>query len=173
MSISRRTSVLRCSRVRSIYVDVGGETRAQRMVTGARFRDTYAHRNTLDDFGKISCSVVGGKQREFRSRRAADALDLPFTNAAAVGVDLKLDRLAGTNFGELSLLEVRGDPDACVGNNAQKGLSRRDQLSDLNLLSRDFPGCRCGDARKQVDRKSTRLNSSHPSISYAVFCLKK
>src|SRR5690348_18225707 len=23
-----------------------------------------------------------------------------------------------------------------------------------------------------VDRKSTRLNSSHPSISYAVFCLK-
>src|SRR5690348_17696559 len=25
----------------------------------------------------------------------------------------------------------------------------------------------------QQDRKSTRLNSSHPSISYAVFCLKK
>src|SRR5690348_18182325 len=25
----------------------------------------------------------------------------------------------------------------------------------------------------QRDRKSTRLNSSHPSISYAVFCLKK
>src|SRR5438309_6866285 len=25
----------------------------------------------------------------------------------------------------------------------------------------------------QVDRKSTRLNSSHSSISYAVFCLKK
>src|SRR5699024_12037762 len=26
---------------------------------------------------------------------------------------------------------------------------------------------------KQADRKSTRLNSSHVSISYAVFCLKK
>src|SRR5690348_7186495 len=26
---------------------------------------------------------------------------------------------------------------------------------------------------RAVDRKSTRLNSSHPSISYAVFCLKK
>src|SRR5690348_17758242 len=24
-----------------------------------------------------------------------------------------------------------------------------------------------------IDRKSTRLNFSHPSISYAVFCLKK
>src|SRR5699024_12702846 len=27
--------------------------------------------------------------------------------------------------------------------------------------------------QKQTDRKSTRLNSSHVSISYAVFCLKK
>src|SRR5690348_17618737 len=27
--------------------------------------------------------------------------------------------------------------------------------------------------RRKLDRKSTRLNSSHPSISYAVFCLKK
>src|SRR5690348_17845147 len=26
---------------------------------------------------------------------------------------------------------------------------------------------------ERPDRKSTRLNSSHPSISYAVFCLKK
>src|SRR5690348_17521107 len=26
---------------------------------------------------------------------------------------------------------------------------------------------------EDLDRKSTRLNSSHPSISYAVFCLKK
>src|SRR5689334_23583405 len=30
----------------------------------------------------------------------------------------------------------------------------------------DYPTCR-------GDRKSTRLNSSHSSISYAVFCLKK
>src|SRR3712207_8766551 len=29
------------------------------------------------------------------------------------------------------------------------------------------------DARPQEDRKSTRLNSSHANISYAVFCLKK
>src|SRR5206468_4899430 len=29
----------------------------------------------------------------------------------------------------------------------------------------------CGDGRR--DRKSTRLNSSHDQISYAVFCLKK
>src|SRR3712207_1595762 len=29
------------------------------------------------------------------------------------------------------------------------------------------------DPRDQADRKSTRLNSSHANISYAVFCLKK
>src|SRR6267378_7491522 len=28
-------------------------------------------------------------------------------------------------------------------------------------------------ARRRADRKSTRLNSSHVEISYAVFCLKK
>src|SRR3712207_7613986 len=30
-----------------------------------------------------------------------------------------------------------------------------------------------GDAEQVEDRKSTRLNSSHANISYAVFCLKK
>src|SRR3712207_8894393 len=30
-----------------------------------------------------------------------------------------------------------------------------------------------GEAVAQIDRKSTRLNSSHANISYAVFCLKK
>src|SRR5437763_9588136 len=30
-----------------------------------------------------------------------------------------------------------------------------------------------GDRRAKRDRKSTRLNSSHRCISYAVFCLKK
>src|SRR3712207_7948998 len=29
------------------------------------------------------------------------------------------------------------------------------------------------DARRDEDRKSTRLNSSHANISYAAFCLKK
>src|SRR5437588_8788575 len=30
-----------------------------------------------------------------------------------------------------------------------------------------------GETSKRADRKSTRLNSSHTVISYAVFCLKK
>src|SRR5438309_6363119 len=35
------------------------------------------------------------------------------------------------------------------------------------------PGKKCPPLRLDTDRKSTRLNSSHSSISYAVFCLKK
>src|SRR5947207_6935794 len=34
-------------------------------------------------------------------------------------------------------------------------------------------GVRCPLSGKPRDRKSTRLNSSHTVISYAVFCLKK
>src|SRR2546421_8738398 len=37
---------------------------------------------------------------------------------------------------------------------------------------RDQPG-RGDEAHRRPDRKSTRLNSSHDQISYAVFCLKK
>src|SRR3712207_8426456 len=47
-------------------------------------------------------------------------------------------------------------------------------------LRRDRAGGRRGvharprrTARERPDRKSTRLNSSHANISYAVFCLKK
>src|SRR5690348_18025330 len=45
-------------------------------------------------------------------------------------------------------------------------------------LAKDVTGGNDGDGMGQFgklasDRKSTRLNSSHPSISYAVFCLKK
>src|SRR2546421_7034833 len=36
-----------------------------------------------------------------------------------------------------------------------------------------FGGIGTPDAPRRRDRKSTRLNSSHDQISYAVFCLKK
>src|SRR2546430_12926881 len=37
----------------------------------------------------------------------------------------------------------------------------------------DKPVVVSGGGPRAVDRKSTRLNSSHSQISYAVFCLKK
>src|SRR5207249_10402963 len=52
---------------------------------------------------------------------------------------------------------------------------RRTRLIDRNLYEgHDHPG-QGGENEdtEDEDRKSTRLNSSHVSISYAVFCLKK
>src|SRR5207253_7817306 len=50
--------------------------------------------------------------------------------------------------------------------------------SDLLKLKSVFAPIRCTSRRSSSDqcsrdRKSTRLNSSHVAISYAVFCLKK
>src|SRR5438874_3926179 len=44
------------------------------------------------------------------------------------------------------------------------------EVTDDGLQFDDFPSGFC---RSLGDRKSTRLNSSHVEISYAVFCLKK
>src|SRR5690348_17970365 len=56
-------------------------------------------------------------------------------------------------------------------------LSLHDALPILQRLRRRVGGALYvaphGSRRVPRDRKSTRLNSSHPSISYAVFCLKK
>src|SRR5690606_42157244 len=40
-------------------------------------------------------------------------------------------------------------------------------------LAKGRPGPRGDSGFEEEDRKSTRLNSSHVKISYAVFCLKK
>src|SRR2546430_4999578 len=43
----------------------------------------------------------------------------------------------------------------------------------VDLIAAADPLGRVEQQRKAQDRKSTRLNSSHSQISYAVFCLKK
>src|SRR3712207_7403887 len=47
-------------------------------------------------------------------------------------------------------------------------------LMDLGFqLGRRFRSLKLWMVIRTLDRKSTRLNSSHANISYAVFCLKK
>src|SRR5687768_17850917 len=45
--------------------------------------------------------------------------------------------------------------------------------SRTTAAGRRCAGLRVADHVRRLDRKSTRLNSSHGYISYAVFCLKK
>src|SRR2546430_8721175 len=53
---------------------------------------------------------------------------------------------------------------------SQRG-DRAEALRVLAEVDRERPDYR--EAARLLDRKSTRLNSSHSQISYAVFCLKK
>src|SRR5207247_4685684 len=65
-------------------------------------------------------------------------------------------------------LDARGTP---------KDLETFDGTMDLNAVGRDKARADGIEVQEEVerleDRKSTRLNSSHEWISYAVFCLKK
>src|SRR5699024_12755666 len=60
------------------------------------------------------------------------------------------------SFFVLLLFILKKDPDILVG----KFITSNDHLFPQHFIDK-------------IDRKSTRLNSSHVSISYAVFCLKK
>src|SRR5690349_24575744 len=63
-------------------------------------------------------------------------------------------------------LDLRPDAPAAQG---ESSYSREKFMQDVDRIKEYIAA---GDAF-QVDRKSTRLNSSHVEISYAVFCLKK
>src|SRR5438876_3802318 len=59
-----------------------------------------------------------------------------------------------------------------VGDGGARQKERALLVQDLRVERSDRPA-RLPIQHHHADRKSTRLNSSHPSISYAVFCLKK
>src|SRR5688572_31828216 len=50
---------------------------------------------------------------------------------------------------------------------------RTDRMNALAVLLAAPPAALAFGVKYASDRKSTRLNSSHSQISYAVFCLKK
>src|SRR5690625_6364699 len=84
-----------------------------------------------------------------------------------------IDRLGGDGEGQ-SQVALAGRTEGRAGN--------RGEVVLLQQLGRQIPGVQSPvlDVDEGVegrlgaeDRKSTRLNSSHVAISYAVFCLKK
>src|SRR3712207_8070698 len=65
-----------------------------------------------------------------------------------------------------SRLRRRRDPRRDVRADLRRRLHLHRLMPEHEPVSAPPPG-------EQIDRKSTRLNSSHANISYAVFCLKK
>src|SRR5438034_2255476 len=67
-------------------------------------------------------------------------------------------------------------PYPCVGSSAnvfRMSISSVPWTRSLGLSGINLPLGYQGEHTPLLDRKSTRLNSSHTVISYAVFCLKK
>src|SRR2546429_1658938 len=62
-------------------------------------------------------------------------------------------------------------PDPIPATNTFAGIVNKVEPAVVNIATTQVLERR--QARKRRDRKSTRLNSSHGYISYAVFCLKK
>src|SRR5207248_8341954 len=102
---------------------------------------------------------------------AGDAAALGAIRRAAKDARLNARRqirgIVGGHLGEEAIVRVAGRMDE----------SSRDsvvnvQFREFSLQQRQPFGYELAVLRRQ-DRKSTRLNSSHRTISYAVFCLKK
>src|SRR5690606_39607785 len=76
-------------------------------------------------------------------------------------------------LGQLAERHVAGQGEAAEG--LQLGLLRGAALGEQPVQARRVlvRGDEVGVVVRLQDRKSTRLNSSHVKISYAVFCLKK
>src|SRR5438034_5733429 len=123
-------------------------------------------------------------------RRQAESLGLPLeevlispgasndeyeTNmgAAVAALRTRIPGLDSVVFGDLFLADVRAYRERTLARIGMQGLFPL-WLRDTRALAYDF--VRLGYRAVLVcveDRKSTRLNSSHTVISYAVFCLKK
>src|SRR3712207_8943967 len=71
---------------------------------------------------------------------------------------------------EIYTLSLHDALPICAG--ARRSGARRDAPDVLHALALQHPAEQPF-AVPRLDRKSTRLNSSHANISYAVFCLKK
>src|SRR3712207_7997032 len=82
----------------------------------------------------------------------------PLSPPDALPISAQIDRLAGRQ-------RFAGDDRFDIAKDHLRLPCRRSTHTIMVFLARR--------GRDRIDRKSTRLNSSHANISYAVFCLKK
>src|SRR5207302_5652705 len=86
---------------------------------------------------------------------------LPISNAGVSNILFKNDTLSGTDSSGIT-------------SSSNNGMRIKSYSSVGGLVSTvTYEGICMTRVKTSPDRKSTRLNSSHVKISYAVFCLKK
>src|SRR5690554_6390592 len=132
--------------------------RFELMVNGKELANAYSELNDpidqLDRFQEqLRLSEKGDDEAMFIDHDFVRALEygMPPTSGMGIGID----RLTMFMTNQASIQEVLFFPQMRPEKKAEKD-------SDEKFIEKGIP-----------DRKSTRLNSSHVRISYAVFCLKK
>src|SRR3712207_4551738 len=139
-------------------------------VTAVKVADgkLIAERPVLQDSAVVDVGYVGSPGIIIGRLNAFDADEGGEGQAEVVDVDVELSEWS-TKARMRQRGEQRGadvnieDADILVGGG--RGLGEKDNFKLAEDLADALGGA--------VDRKSTRLNSSHANISYAVFCLKK
>src|SRR3712207_8478941 len=100
-------------------------------------------------------------------RRPPRSTLFPYTTLFRSEADADVLGLDLDQFGQ-RVLEPAADGDRAAEGGVEVG-----ELLAAHGAGRVDAGAGLVDADVSQDRKSTRLNSSHANISYAVFCLKK
>src|SRR2546430_17327678 len=111
--------------------------------------------------------------------RGSELRQLP--GAASRPADGEVSHILGPLFAEAEGAQLVARPERAVEEDAVGAVEdlahRLRQGAHAGHVREDAPGPLVDDPEADVvfliDRKSTRLNSSHSQISYAVFCLKK
>src|SRR5438876_4616781 len=136
-----------------------GELHVERSALPGRRAHVNLSRVLLDDAVADRQAEPGAAAVRFGGeKRIKNAVDILAGNSRAGIRDFDFDAAI-----------LRGGADF-QHSSAEHGIARVQKEIQENLLQ--FVGGAVH-GRQGLDRKSTRLNSSHPSISYAVFCLKK
>src|SRR5690625_5990369 len=115
-----------------------------------------------------------------------EPVENPGPQGVVVGLDPEGSMVTGTlderlgNFLVGPLLDLQGNPILDEGHEADDPdgppITHTPYINELTPNSWRQAGARIAKYEMEIglrDRKSTRLNSSHVAISYAVFCLKK
>src|SRR5256885_95782 len=139
----------------------------------------YGKDNFVPPFFQIEVNTVVFNIHDPQESGIAKAIG---TSSGKQGLPIQKDcdliAIAERHF--LNLIANGIDSGACKDN-----FPARTRANPLRWVSEELPftrtspvpiyddHARCFDAHRLPDRKSTRLNSSHLVISYAVFCLKK
>src|SRR5690554_4047287 len=115
---------------------------------------------------------IPGHSQVSPAPEAASAVTTTSTNAASTGVTGN-DGSAPQSDGADSRSDKASTPDYQERKPTGKETGDKDDFSGNEGTDTESTGTGTGHGTAGKDRKSTRLNSSHVRISYAVFCLKK